>query len=95
MTGFAVHSGSCQDVKVTRMSRAIKEIEDEIRSLSKDEQRELLRVLIDELDAPADPNVERAWLETSQRRYKELIEGRVKGVPGPLVFERLRSRLGK
>ncbi len=77
------------------MSRAIKEIEDEIRSLSKDEQRELLRVLIDELDAPADPNVERAWLETSQRRYKELIEGRVKGVPGPLVFERLRSRLGK
>ena len=48
-----------------------------------------------ELDAPADANVERAWLETSQRRYRELVEGKVQGVPGPLVFERLRARLGR
>jgi hypothetical protein len=25
---------------------------------------------------------------------RELVEGKVKGVPGPLVFERLRKRLG-
>lgn len=77
-----------------KMTRAVKDIEADIRSLSKDEKSELLRSLIAELDAPADPDVERAWLETSQRRYRELIEGRVKGIPGPLVFERLRSRLG-
>jgi hypothetical protein len=40
----------------------------------------------------ADPNVERAWLETCERRYKELVEGKVKGIPGPM-FEGLRSRL--
>lgn len=76
------------------MAKAVKEIEQEIRSLSNDEKLALLRSLIAELDSPGDPNVEQAWLETSQRRYRELVEGKVKGVPGPLVFERLRDRLG-
>ena len=75
------------------MARAIKDIEKEIRSLDRDDKRRLLRNLIDELDTPADPDVERAWLEASQRRYRELVEGSVTGVPGQLVFERLRSRL--
>ena len=77
------------------MARAVKDIEREIRELSSEDKVELIRTLIAELDAPADTNVERAWLETSQRRYRELVEGRVKGVPGPLVFDRLRKRLGE
>jgi hypothetical protein len=76
------------------VAKAIKEIEQDIRALSAEDKVELLRALISELDTPADPNVERAWLETAQRRYRELVEGRVKGIPGPLVFERLRERLG-
>jgi len=76
------------------MSKAIKDIEADIRSLSREDRAELLRALVADLDLPADANVERAWLETSQRRYRELVEGKVKGVPGALVFERLRSRLG-
>ena len=68
------------------MARAIKDIEKEIRSLDREEKRRLLRNLIDELDTPADPDVERAWLEASQRRYRELVEGTVTGVPGRLVF---------
>lgn len=76
------------------MAKAIKEIEQDIRALSPEDKLELLRALITELDTPADPDVERVWLETAQRRYKELVEGKVRGVPGPLVFERLRERLG-
>lgn len=76
------------------MAKSVKDIEKEIRSLSADDKVELLRTLIAELDTTADPNVERAWLETAQRRYRELVEGKIKGIPGPLVFERLRSRLG-
>lgn len=76
------------------MAKAIKEIEQDIRALSSEEKIELLRFLIAELDAPADPNVEGAWLEASRRRYRELVEGKIKGVPGPLVFSRLRARLG-
>jgi hypothetical protein len=77
------------------MARAIAEIEKEIRALSTEEKRELLRTLIAELDAPSDPDVEREWLNAAQRRYSEIAEGRVQGVPGPLVFKRLRSRLGQ
>jgi Putative addiction module component len=76
------------------VARAIKDLEKDIRALSAEEKVDLLRSLIAELDTPADPNVERVWLETAQRRYRELIEGKVKGVPGRLVFERLRARLG-
>lgn len=79
------------------MAKEVKDIEREIRALNSEERVELMRSLIAELDAPADENVERAWLETSQRRYRarELVEGKVKGVPGPLVFDRLRKRLGE
>lgn len=75
------------------MARTVKDIEQDIRTLSNEEKVELMRTLIAELDAPADPDIERAWLEVSQRRYHELVEGKIKGVPGPLVFERLRARL--
>lgn len=54
-----------------------------------------MRSPIADLDAPADANVEREWLETSQRRYRALMEGKVKCVPGPLVFDLLRKRLGE
>ena len=76
------------------MARPLHDVERDIRALSSEDKVDLLRALIAELDAPADPNVERAWLETAQRRYKELVDGTVKGVPGPLVFARLRQRLG-
>ena len=75
------------------MARPVEKIEEEIRSLSSAEKVELLRSLIAELDAPADADVERAWLEEAQRRHRELVEGKVKGIPGERVFENLRSRL--
>ena len=77
------------------MAKAVKDIEREIRELSAEERAELMRSLIADLDAPADANVACAWLDTSQRRYRELVEGKVKGVPGALVFDRLRKRLGE
>jgi putative addiction module component (TIGR02574 family) len=75
------------------MAHSIEKIEEDIRSLSVTEKLELLRSLIAELDAPADNDVERAWLEEAQRRHRELVEGKIKGIPGERVFENLRSRL--
>lgn len=76
------------------MAKQLEELERKIRALSEEEKVDLLRALVEELDAPADSDVERAWLETSQRRYRELVEGEVEGIPGPEVFRRLRARLG-
>ena len=75
------------------MARAVADIEKDIRALTAEEKLQLLRSLISELDGPAEANVEKAWLAESQRRYRELVDGSVKAVPGRLVFERLRSRL--
>ena len=75
------------------MVHAVERIAEEIRSLTPAQKAELLRSLIAELDTPADADVEGAWLEEARRRYRELVEGKVKGVPGERVFENLRSRL--
>ena len=75
------------------MAHAVERIEEEIRSLSAAEKVELLRSLIAELDAPDDADVERAWLEEARRRHRELVKGKVQGVPGERVFENLDSRL--
>lgn len=76
------------------MARAVAEIYAEIQKLSESDKDELLRALMAELDAPLDADVEKAWLNEAQKRYREIAEGRVQGVPGQLVFERLRARLG-
>ena len=75
------------------MAHSVESIEKEIRSLSPAEKIELLRSLIAELDAPADSDVDRLWFEEAQRRHRELIEGKVEGIPGERVFDNLRSRL--
>jgi putative addiction module component (TIGR02574 family) len=75
------------------MARAVAEIEKEIRALGPAEQEKLLRALLEELQGPPDPDVERAWLEEAQRRSRELDAGLVKPIPADEVFERARARL--
>lgn len=75
------------------MSTDVAEIEAKIRSLSPEDRIELLRALIAHLDGPAEADVEQAWLAEAQRRYREVVEGKVRPVPGARVFENLRSRL--
>ena len=75
------------------MSTDVAEIEAKIRSLSLEDKTDLLRVLIAELDGPADVAVEQAWLAEAQRRHREVLEGKVKPVSGERVFENLRARL--
>ncbi len=75
------------------MTTDVAEIEAQIRSLSREDKVELIRALIAELDGEPDIDVERAWLEEAQRRYRDVVEGRVQPVPAERVFENLRSRL--
>ena len=75
------------------MARAVSEIEKEIRGLERDDQEQLLRALLEELDGPPDPNVERAWLEEAQRRSRELDTGGVEAIPADEVFAKARDQL--
>jgi putative addiction module component (TIGR02574 family) len=73
------------------MARAVAEIEKEIRALKPDDQEQLLRALLEELDGPADPDVERAWLAEAQRRSQELDSGVVEAIPAEEVFGKARA----
>lgn len=75
------------------MARSLIEIQEEIRALSYSDQEALLKVLLEELDGPADPDVDAAWLEEAQRRCREIDEGTVRCVPADEVFARLRASL--
>jgi putative addiction module component (TIGR02574 family) len=75
------------------MSTDVAEIEAKIRSLSREDRTDLIRALIAELDGSPEADVERVWLEEAQRRYREVVDGKVRPVPGERVFENLRSRL--
>lgn len=77
------------------MARPLAKIEEDIRSLSTAEKEALLRVLWEELDGPADPDVEAAWLQEVNRRSQELESGAVQSVPSEEVFARLRSQIKK
>ena len=77
------------------MARTIEDIESEIRALSADDRMHLLRDLIADLDGGIDKDVEKAWLDEAERRYRELKEGKVESVPAEDVFARARARLNK
>lgn len=75
------------------MARAVADIEREIRELPASERAKLLRSLIADLDAPAEADVEQAWLEEAERRLAEIEAGTAEVVSGPEVLEEARSRL--
>jgi putative addiction module component (TIGR02574 family) len=77
------------------MARPLASLQDEIRALSTPEKEALLRVLWEELDGPADRDVDAAWLAEAQRRDQELDDGRVRSVPAEEVFDRLEATLKK
>jgi len=83
----------CWELKELKVSDEVAEIEAKIRSLSAEEKTELIRALIADLDGPEEDGVEQAWLEEAERRHRELLDGKVQGIPGEQVFENLRARL--
>lgn len=78
------------------MARSKPDIKNDIRALTPEERRDLLASLVRELEGAAvDPNIEKLWLAAAERRARELVDGKVEGIPAQLVFERLRSRLAE
>lgn len=77
------------------MATALAEIEEKVRALSQSDKAALIRVLIGELDGPAESGVENAWIAEAKRRHQELLDGRAKGVPGDQVFAKVRALLAR
>ncbi|HEX9970743.1 MAG TPA: addiction module protein [bacterium] len=63
------------------------EILEEVLRLSDLEKIRLIEMLMDDLDRPS-PNIEKLWIEESEKRYKAYKEGKVKGIPLEVIQER-------
>jgi len=74
------------------MSTLFHQLEKQARMLTPQEKATLARILIEELDASPDTDVERLWVEESQRRYEAYLRGELKSVSGDEVMSRVRSR---
>jgi putative addiction module component (TIGR02574 family) len=77
------------------MARPLASLQDEIRALSTPEKEALLRALWEELDGPADRDVDVAWLAEAQQRDDELENGAAQALPADEVFDRLKATLKK
>lgn len=77
------------------MARSLHQLQEEIRTLSTSDKEALLRALWEDLDGPADPHVDAAWLEEARRRDAELDAGAVDSIPAADVFKKLKATLKK
>jgi putative addiction module component (TIGR02574 family) len=77
------------------MARPLAKIQEDIQALSDAEKGTLLRVLWEELDGAADPDVDAAWLAEAKRRDQEIEDGVVETIPADEVFRTLEASLKK
>lgn len=75
------------------MSTIFDDLEKKVRALSREEKADLARILIEDLDASPDPDVEQLWLEEAQQRYDAYRSGLQPTLPGDEVISRARDRL--
>jgi len=75
------------------MARALADIERDILELNQTERAELIRKLIDNLDAPSEANTEAAWLKESERRLGEIESGTAQTFPADDVIKEARTLL--
>ena len=75
------------------MSALLEELKKKSRLLTAQEKATLARILIEGLDASTDTNVEKLWVEESQRRYQAYRRGEIQAHDGDEVMTRARHRL--
>lgn len=77
------------------MGRSLAEIEDNALQLSEEDRARLaLRLLASlEEEAESPEEIEKLWLAEAERRFQELRDGVVRGIPAREVFARLRAKL--
>ena len=75
------------------MADPVRKIEAEALKLPPKQRARIAERLLSSLEDQVDPENERFWLETAERRLDELLSGKVKGIPAEQVFKRARSTL--
>lgn len=70
------------------------ELIDKAMDLPIEERVSVIDALIQSI-TPIDTEIDRKWIEVSRSRLEEMTSGKVKGIPGEEVFDRIWKRFGK
>ncbi len=73
------------------MTSISKKIEQEVLSLPVQDRVELIDRLIDSLNLPGDPEIDRLWAEKAEQRFSDIETESVAPIPGSSVFSHIRS----
>ena len=73
------------------MATELRQLFREALELTDNDRATLAGLLIESLEGPADPDVERAWAEEAERRWREIESGKVKTIPWEEVKAKLMS----
>jgi hypothetical protein len=75
------------------MSPLFDEVQKQAQMLTVREKAALAHLLIEELDSPADTDVEQLWIAESRRRYQAYVRGELQSVSGDEAMAKARSRI--
>lgn len=76
------------------MSPQLKVIEDQALLLPPKEREFLIQTLVHSLDSTHLSEVDEAWIQEAEKRYRDFKEGIKKGIPGEQIFAEIRRELG-
>ncbi len=77
------------------MTTAVAKLMDQALSLPCEDRLHLVDQLLASLNAPSREEIDRLWATEAENRIDELDSGQVQAIPGEIVFEEIRKRLGK
>ena len=75
------------------MTALLERIEREAQQLSPEDRERLASDLIAGLSNPPLSEIDQAWIDEAERRYDELVSGRVKGIPADVAMTEIRRKL--
>jgi putative addiction module component (TIGR02574 family) len=76
------------------MTELLEKIEREAQRLSRDERERLISNLVSGLYCKPLSEIDQAWIDEAERRYDDLVSGRIKGIPAKEAIAGIRREFG-
>ncbi len=76
------------------MSPQLLKVEEQALLLPPEDREALVERLLQSLREDVLPEIDPAWIQEADRRYREYKEGRVEGIAAEQVFEDIQRELG-
>jgi len=70
------------------------ELFDEVLSLPVEDRSYLIDLILKSMN-PINSDIDRRWIEISRKRLNELSTGKINGIPGDEVFDKIWKRFEK